>query len=54
MKQSFNGKVALVVKGDVVYNLFKISSHLSRENGILVSIFNNITEAEEWIADYPE
>ncbi len=51
-KQFFKAKVALVVKGDVIYNLFKLSSHLSRKNGIMVSIFNDITEAEAWIADH--
>lgn len=52
-KQCFKAKVALVVKGDVIYNLFKLSSNLSRKDGIMVSIFTDITEAESWITDHP-
>jgi len=39
MKVSFKAKVALLVKGEILYNLFKISSHLSNKNSIKIDIF---------------
>ena len=50
MKKSFKAKVALVVKGEIVYNLFKISSHHSNKNGIKVDIFTDLQKAKNWIS----
>ena len=50
MKKSFKAKVALVVKGEILYNLFKISSHHSNKNGIKVDIFNDLQKAKHWIS----
>ena len=50
MKESFKAKVALVVKGEILYNLFKIASHLSNKNAIKVDIFNDLEKAKKWKA----
>ena len=49
VKESFKAKVALLVRGEVLYNLFTLSSRLSRQKGINVYIFNDHEKAEEWI-----
>ena len=51
MKKSFKAKVALVVKGEIVYNLFKISSHHSNKSGIKVDIFTDLQKAKNWISE---
>lgn len=51
IKKSFEAKVALVVKGEILYNLFKISSHLSNKNGIKVDIFTDLEKAKNWITE---
>ncbi len=49
MKKSFKAKIALVVKGEILYNLLKIASHHTHKNGISVDIFNDLEKAEKWI-----
>lgn len=51
MKKSFKSKVALIVKGEILYNLFKISSHLSNKNGIKIDIFTDLQKAKIWISE---
>lgn len=51
MKKSFKAKVALVVKGEILYNLFKISSHHSNKSGIKVNIFTDLQKAKQWISE---
>ncbi len=50
IKKSFQAKVALLVKSEVLYNLFTLSSRLSRQKGINVYIFNDPEKAEKWIS----
>ncbi len=50
MKNSFKAKVALVVNGELLYNLFKLSANRSKKNGIKFEIFTDLEEAKFWIA----
>ncbi len=49
MKESFKSKVAIVVKSDLMYNLFKISSHRTNKNNIETNIFTDPDKAREWL-----
>ena len=49
MKNSFKAKVALVVNGELLYNLFKLSSNRSKINGIKFDIFTDLEKAKNWI-----
>ena len=49
MKNSFKAKVALVVNGELLYNLFKLSANHSKKNGIKFDIFTDSEKAKNWI-----
>jgi len=49
MKKSFKSKVAIVVKSELLFNLFKISSHYTNKNNIKTNIFLDSSKAREWI-----
>ena len=49
MKNSFKAKVTLVVNGELLYNLFKLSANHSKKNGIKFEIFTDLEKAEKWI-----
>ncbi len=51
MKNSFKAKVALIVNGELLYNLFKLSANRSKKNGIKFDIFIDIEKAKNWIAE---
>lgn len=51
MKKSFKAKVTLVVNGELLYNLFKLSSNRSKKNGIRFEIFKDIEKAEKWVEE---
>jgi len=48
MKKSFKSKVAIVVKSEMLYNLFKISAHYTNKNNIKTNIFIDLEKAKEW------
>ena len=49
MKKSFKAKVTLVVNGELLYNLFKLSANHSKNNGVRFEIFTDLEKAEKWI-----
>ena len=49
MKKSFRSKVAMVVKSELLYNLFKLSSHYTNKSNIKTNIFIDLGEAREWL-----
>ena len=51
MKESFKAKVALVVKGEIIYNLFKIAAHHANNNDIQIDLFTNLEKAKNWISE---
>ena len=51
MKNSFKAKVALVVNGELLYNLFKLSANRSKKSGIKFEIFTDLEKAKNWIAE---
>ncbi len=51
MKNSFKAKVALVVNGEFLYTLFKLSANRSKKNGIKFDIFTDLEKAKNWIAE---
>ena len=49
MKNSFKAKVALLVNGELLYTLFKLSINRSRKSGIKFDIFTDMEKAKKWI-----
>ena len=49
MKNSVKAKVALVVNGELLYDLFKLSANRSKKNGIKFDIFTDLEKAKNWI-----
>ncbi len=49
MKKSFKSKVAIIVKSEFLFSMFKISSHYTNKNNIKTSIFLDLGKAREWI-----
>ena len=49
MKNSFKAKVALLVNGEFLYTLFKLSANRSKKSGIKFDIFTDLEKAKNWI-----
>ena len=48
-KKKIIGSTAIIVKSDVLYNLFKLSTMFVSKEGIQTSIFKNKEEALTWL-----
>jgi len=49
MKDCFSGKIAILIRSQVLYSLFKISAKYSNKNGVDVNIFLTSSSALEWL-----
>jgi len=50
MKKHFKGKTAIVVQGDVFYNMFKLSTMFVAKQGLKSNIFRDMEKALAWLA----
>ena len=51
MKNHFRGKTAIVVQGDVLYNMFKLSTMFVSKHGLKSNIFREPESALAWLAE---
>ena len=51
LKHHFKGKIAIVANGELLYDMFKLSSRFTSSKDFYSNIFHNPEEALAWIAD---
>jgi hypothetical protein len=51
MKKHFKGKTAMIVQGDVLYSMFKLSTIFVAKQGLKSNIFHNVEDALTWLTN---
>ena len=51
MKKHFRAKTAMVVQGDVLYTMFKLSTMFVVKQGLKSNVFHNVEDALTWLTD---
>ncbi|MCK5153430.1 MAG: hypothetical protein KAQ93_03655 [Spirochaetales bacterium] len=50
-KHYFKGKTAIIAKGEILINMFKLSTMFISKHGLQTNIFLNYEEAIKWLED---